>query len=143
MIRYLIRRILYAVPILLGVMLLTFALFFLVSTPDSLARRNLSSKNPTPTQIHEWLSEHGYDKPAGEQFVGYMENLSELQVRQIRSHEGADLRSAQSGNASLFSGRLHGNAHCADRFAYLGDGFGLFSRHLCGPLFDSLVRGFF
>jgi peptide/nickel transport system permease protein len=75
LIRYLVRRILYAVPILIGVMIFTFALFFLVSSPDSLARRNLSSKNPTQAQIHEWLSEHGYDKPPGEQFVGYMENL--------------------------------------------------------------------
>jgi peptide/nickel transport system permease protein len=74
-IRYLIRRILYAIPILLGVMLLTFAMFFLVSSPDSLARRNLSSKNPTQAQIHEWLAQHGYDKPAGQQFEGYMENL--------------------------------------------------------------------
>jgi peptide/nickel transport system permease protein len=73
--RYLIRRVLYAIPILLGVMLLTFFLFFGIVKPDALARHNLSSKNPTQAQIHDWLAEHGYDKPMGQQFESYMENL--------------------------------------------------------------------
>ena len=33
MINYIIRRVLYAIPILIGVNLLTFALFFVVNTP--------------------------------------------------------------------------------------------------------------
>ena len=39
MLRYLIRRLLYAVPILIGVNLITFALFFMVNSPDDMARR--------------------------------------------------------------------------------------------------------
>ena len=35
---YIARRILYAIPILIGVNLITFALFFVVNTPDDMAR---------------------------------------------------------------------------------------------------------
>ena len=64
MLRYLVRRILYAFPILFGVFLTTFSLFYLTATPEQMARRNLSHiKNPTPQQLKDWLKEHGYDKP--------------------------------------------------------------------------------
>lgn len=75
MLRYVLRRILYAVPILIGVSLLTFVLFYVAVTPEQMARRNLSAKNPTPQQIKGWLIEHGYDKPRSEQFVKHMREL--------------------------------------------------------------------
>ncbi|HEU0187116.1 MAG TPA: ABC transporter permease [Gallionellaceae bacterium] len=63
MIAYLIRRILYAIPILIGVNLLTFALFFVVNTPDDMARIQLGIKRVTPEAIEHWKQQHGYDKP--------------------------------------------------------------------------------
>lgn len=63
MLAYLIRRILYAIPILIGVNLLTFALFFVVNTPDDMARMQLGVKHVTPAAIERWKKEHGYDKP--------------------------------------------------------------------------------
>ena len=63
MIAYLIRRIFYAVPILIGVNLLTFALFFVVNTPDDMARMQLGIKRVTPDAIEKWKQQHGYDKP--------------------------------------------------------------------------------
>ncbi|MBI3902846.1 MAG: ABC transporter permease [Nitrosomonadales bacterium] len=63
MIAYLIRRILYAIPILIGVNLLTFALFFVVNTPDDMARIQLGIKRVTPEAIVKWKAQHGYDKP--------------------------------------------------------------------------------
>ena len=63
MIAYLIRRILYAIPILIGVNLLTFALFFVVNTPDDMARMQLGIKRVTPEAIELWKAERGYDKP--------------------------------------------------------------------------------
>jgi peptide/nickel transport system permease protein len=63
MLDYLLRRILYAVPILLGVNLITFGLFFMVNTPDDMARIHLGVKRVTPEAISRWKSEHGYDKP--------------------------------------------------------------------------------
>jgi peptide/nickel transport system permease protein len=63
MFAYIIRRLFYAVPILIGVNLLTFALFFVVNTPDDMARLQLGAKRVTPEAIERWKVEHGYDKP--------------------------------------------------------------------------------
>lgn len=63
MLNYLLRRLAYAIPILLGVNLLTFALFFVVNTPDDMARMQLGVKRVTPEAIERWKVERGYDKP--------------------------------------------------------------------------------
>jgi len=63
MLAYLVRRILYAIPILIGVNLITFALFFFVNTPDDIARMQLGQKRVTPEAIEKWKAERGYDKP--------------------------------------------------------------------------------
>ena len=63
MIAYIIRRILYAIPILIGVNLLTFTLFFVVNTPDDMARMQLGIKRVTPEAIEKWKQQRGYDKP--------------------------------------------------------------------------------
>ncbi len=60
---YIIRRILYALPILIGINLLTFTLFFIVNTPNDMARLHLGVKRVTSAAIDKWKSEHGYDKP--------------------------------------------------------------------------------
>jgi peptide/nickel transport system permease protein len=60
---YIIRRILYAIPILIGVNLITFALFFMVNTPDDMARMHLGVKRVTPEAIQKWKHERGYDRP--------------------------------------------------------------------------------
>ncbi|RMD71019.1 MAG: ABC transporter permease, partial [Gammaproteobacteria bacterium] len=60
---YLLRRILYAIPILIGVNLLTFTLFFVVNSPDNMARIHLGVKYVTPEAIAQWKKERGYDKP--------------------------------------------------------------------------------
>jgi peptide/nickel transport system permease protein len=63
MLAYLIRRLLYALPILIGVNVITFALFFVVNTPDDMARMQLGVKRVTPEAIERWKAERGYDKP--------------------------------------------------------------------------------
>ncbi len=63
MIAYLIRRILYAIPILIGVNLLTFALFFVINTPDDMARMQLGMKRVTQEAVDKWKQQRGYDKP--------------------------------------------------------------------------------
>ena len=63
MIAYILRRILYAIPILLGVNILTFVLFFVVNSPDDMARMHLGMKRVTPAAIENWKAERGYDKP--------------------------------------------------------------------------------
>lgn len=63
MLAYVLRRLLYAIPILIGVNLITFALFFIVNTPDDMARMQLGVKRVTPEAIERWKAERGYDKP--------------------------------------------------------------------------------
>src|SRR5688500_20112873 len=63
MTRLLIRRLWYALFVLIGVNLLTFFLFFTVNTPDDMARLNIGGKRVTQEQIDKWKSERGYDKP--------------------------------------------------------------------------------
>jgi len=63
MLAYILRRALYAIPILIGVNLITFALFFVVNTPDDMARMQLGAKRVTQVEIERWKAAHGYDKP--------------------------------------------------------------------------------
>ena len=63
MLAYIVRRLLYAIPILVGVNLLTFVLFFVVNSPDDMARMQLGVKRVTPEAIQKWKAERGYDKP--------------------------------------------------------------------------------
>ena len=60
---YLVRRILYAIPILIGVNLITFALFFFVNSPDDMARLALGGKRVTEESVQKWKRDKGYDKP--------------------------------------------------------------------------------
>jgi len=63
MLAYIVRRTLYAIPILIGINIITFALFFLVNTPDDMARMQLGVKRVTPEAIQKWKVDRGYDKP--------------------------------------------------------------------------------
>jgi peptide/nickel transport system permease protein len=63
MIAYIIRRVLYAVPILIGVNVITFLLFFVVSSPDDMARMHLGMKRVSAEAVEQWKQEHGYEKP--------------------------------------------------------------------------------
>ncbi|MGH1541042.1 MAG: ABC transporter permease [Arenicella sp.] len=63
MIAYIIRRLLYAIPILIGVNILTFILFFYVNSPDDIAQSQLGDKRTTPEAVALWKAERGYDQP--------------------------------------------------------------------------------
>ena len=63
MIHYIVRRILYAFPLLMGVNILTFVLFFIVNSPDDMARMQLGQKHVTEQAVTNWKQQHGYDLP--------------------------------------------------------------------------------
>lgn len=63
MIQYLIRRLLYAVPLLVGINIITFVLFFVVNTPDDMARMHLGQKRVSAEAMTKWKQERGYDLP--------------------------------------------------------------------------------
>jgi peptide/nickel transport system permease protein len=62
-IAYIARRLLYAIPILIGVNVITFLLFFVVNTPDDMARMHLGQKRVSEQAVETWKREHGYDRP--------------------------------------------------------------------------------
>ncbi len=62
MFSYIIRRLLYAIPVIFGVMLLTFTLFFVIQSPQMMARKQLG-KLATPANTQAWLAKRGYDRP--------------------------------------------------------------------------------
>jgi peptide/nickel transport system permease protein len=59
---YVIRRLIYGVGVVIGVLFLLFILFFAVTEPDDIARRALGDKVP-PEVIEQWKTNHGYDRP--------------------------------------------------------------------------------
>lgn len=63
MIAYIIRRLCYVLPILIGVNIITFVLFFVVNSPDSMARMHLGQKRVSEQAILQWKQQRGYDKP--------------------------------------------------------------------------------
>jgi peptide/nickel transport system permease protein len=48
---------------LIGVNIITFVLFFVVNTPDDMARMQLGMKRVDDAAISKWKEERGYDKP--------------------------------------------------------------------------------
>jgi len=62
MVYYIVRRVLLAVPTVLGVCIVTFLLFNVFASPEAIARRQLG-KNPTTAQVQAWVHAHGMDKP--------------------------------------------------------------------------------
>lgn len=63
MIKYLLRRVTYSIPILFGINLITFILFFMVNTPDDIARMHLGQKHVEQQVIDDWKEAHGYNLP--------------------------------------------------------------------------------
>lgn len=63
MIQYILRRCLYALPLLMGVNILTFILFFVVNSPEDMARMQLGQKHVTEQAVQNWKHQHGYDLP--------------------------------------------------------------------------------
>jgi len=60
---YILRRLLYALPLLMAVNVLTFLLFFVVNSPDDMARMQLGQKHVTEQAIQNWKQQHDYYKP--------------------------------------------------------------------------------
>lgn len=57
------KRILSVIPTIIGVNLIVFLLFFVVNSPDHIARQALGEKNATPEQMQRWKEARGYDLP--------------------------------------------------------------------------------
>ncbi|HEX8464402.1 MAG TPA: ABC transporter permease [Abditibacterium sp.] len=132
MLRYLVRRLLYAIPILAGVSLATFLLFYCVFPPEQIARRNLSAKNPTPQQIQQWLTTHDYDHPLSQQFKKHMSELFLLRFGRADSTGEPiwDRIRAGAGPSSLIASLIFVSALATQLF------FALWSAYFRGTYVD-------
>lgn len=63
MVKYLVKRLFYIIPIVLMVNFLTFVLFFVINSTDNVARSQLGGKYTTKNAIMQWKKSHGYDLP--------------------------------------------------------------------------------
>ncbi len=94
---YIVRRIFYAIPILIGVNLITFFLFFFINTPDQMARFHLGSKRVTEEQIAKWKRQRGYNLP-----YFYNNGWSETGIRQTDNKPASlGLQGQQAGAYQL------------------------------------------
>jgi peptide/nickel transport system permease protein len=66
---YVVRRLLYGIPIFLGITLVTFLLFHVVSGDPALV---LAGKTATPERLAEIRKEIGTDRPLAEQYVRFL-----------------------------------------------------------------------
>ena len=71
---YIVRRLIYLVPIVFGVILLTFILFNVVTSGDAIAKQRLG-QHATHEQIEAYKKAHGYDKP---RYIRFFYNVWEL-----------------------------------------------------------------
>ncbi|MFH1737709.1 MAG: hypothetical protein ABIH23_01785, partial [bacterium] len=59
MFAYAVRRVIYMIPIVFGVILFTFILFYVVNSPDALALKELQ-KAANPDTIRQWKLDKGF-----------------------------------------------------------------------------------
>lgn len=94
---YIIRRCLYAIPTLVGVNVIVFALFFFVNSPDDMAREHSGRKRVTPDQIDTWKRQHSLDLP-------YFYNSGWRRISSLAANEQenkAELPTAGAGEYAL------------------------------------------
>lgn len=88
MITYIIRRLLYTIPIVFGVLLITFILFIVVSGDTSVEEAGKSASKET---IEEIRKERGYDKPLflswNSQFIKHLKNTLVFDFGRARDRE--------------------------------------------------------
>ena len=80
MLTYICKRILYAIPILIGVNLLLFALFFFVNSPRRMAEIVMGDQRVSDERIDNWLRERGYHLP---RFFNHEEGFPEMFTQTI------------------------------------------------------------
>lgn len=77
MLRFLIRRILLVLPVLFGLLVLTFVLVRVVPNDPSAA---LAGQNATPQQIAEIRAKYGFDRPLVVQFLIYLRQVAQADL---------------------------------------------------------------
>jgi peptide/nickel transport system permease protein len=74
MLAYIIRRLGYGLLVVVGVLAVLYALFFLITTPDDIARKAVGEK-ASAAVIEQWKANHGYDRPLWPKPGAWTDNL--------------------------------------------------------------------
>ncbi|HJW74789.1 MAG TPA: ABC transporter permease [Thermoleophilia bacterium] len=74
MLRFVVRRLLLVIPVLFGLLVLTFVLVRIVPNDPAAA---LAGQNATPQQVAEIRAKYGFDRPLIVQFVVYLRQVVE------------------------------------------------------------------
>ena len=99
MLRFILRRVLSAVPSLFGLMIVTFLLIRIVPADPAAA---LAGDNATPQQIAEIRHQYGFDRPIYEQLVAYFGQVFRFEFGESQySHRPVGLDIAQRLPATL------------------------------------------
>ncbi len=70
---YVVRRLLYAIPVLLGVTLITFMLFHVAGGSPA---RNMAGRNATPERLERIKEEYGLDKSLPQQYFHFLKQVA-------------------------------------------------------------------
>ncbi|MFO7899191.1 MAG: ABC transporter permease [Planctomycetota bacterium] len=88
MFAYIVRRLLWCIPIILGVCLITTLLLDVAASPEARARRELGGKNVSEKQIQAYIEQMGYDRPVLERMYDTMKSLLTFQFKDsIKRHQ--------------------------------------------------------
>ena len=121
MIGYIIRRLLVAIVITIGIAAITFELLHLISGSPV---HEVLGRGAKPAQVASWNKAHGYDRPLISQFLTYLGNLLHLnfgysykQGQSGRRRKTSSKRSAASRRALKGKGRAAASKRALSRQA--------------------------
>lgn len=130
---YVVRRLLHAVPVLLGVTLITFVLFHVVGGDPA---RSMAGRNATKRKIEDIRREYGLDEALP---VQYLQFLGEV----VSFDFGESFRTKQKVSSMILEGAGPSLALALPAFlvaSLLSIAFGLFCAYFRGSLADILTR---
>jgi peptide/nickel transport system permease protein len=82
---YALRRLLYAVPVLLGVTLITFTLFHVAGGDPA---RSMAGKNASEEKLEKIREDYGLDEPLHVQYLGFLEEVVTFDFKKsFRTHQ--------------------------------------------------------
>ena len=116
---YITRRVLYSIPILICVNLITFFLFFYVNTPDDVAHSVLGAKYGNPANVYRWKREHQYHLPTFlnvQDDILYVSDSGPVPEGLRSALDGFDIRNLTLGPEAIAT---KSGAESADSEAYL------------------------
>lgn len=130
---YVVRRLLYAIPVLLGVTLVTFMLFHVAGGSPA---RNMAGRNATPERLERIKEEYGLDKSLPQQYFHFLKQVATFDY-------GRSYNNKQEVTTLILEGAGPSLALALPAFLFaslLSIALGLFCAYYRGSLADVVTR---